>query len=138
MIGVRKEGTSAVSEAGPEHLAGVVRVGVEGGRPPYVPWVFGFTLEAHQTLVEHYGTTDLEPVLQNHFLSLGNPIGFFTDIGQDCVQDVFGVVWDRSVDKDIGIVKGRVLPEPTLEGDVPLANMLAFIEAVHQQPGFAA
>ncbi|MDF1516018.1 MAG: uroporphyrinogen decarboxylase family protein, partial [Anaerolineae bacterium] len=26
----------------------------------------------------------------------------------------FGVVWDRSVDKDIGVVVGRVLPEPTL------------------------
>ena len=97
----------------------VVRVVLEGGRPPYVPWSFGFTLEAHQTLVEHYGTADLEPILQNHFLSLGNPVGFFTDIGDHCVQDVFGVVWDRSVDKDIGIVKGRVLPEPTLEGYEP-------------------
>ena len=32
------------------------------------------------------------------------------------MRDVFGVVWDRSVDKDIGIVKGWVLPEPTLRG----------------------
>jgi uroporphyrinogen decarboxylase len=29
---------------------------------------------------------------------------------------VFGVVWDRSIDKDIGDVKGQVLPEPTLKG----------------------
>ncbi|MDO9541983.1 MAG: uroporphyrinogen decarboxylase family protein, partial [Kiritimatiellia bacterium] len=40
----------------------------------------------------------------------------FEDIGHDCVRDIFGVVWDRSVDKDIGVVKGCVLPEPTLKG----------------------
>jgi len=37
-------------------------------------------------------------------------------LGHDRVQDVFGVVWDRSVDKDIGNVEGHVLPEPTLRG----------------------
>ena len=31
------------------------------------------------------------------------------------MQDVFGVVWDRSVDKDIGNVTGQVLPEPSLQ-----------------------
>ena len=94
----------------------VVRTVLEGRRPPYVPWSFGFTHEARAKLVEHYGTDDLEPIFQNHFLGLGNPVGFCTDIGDECVRDVFGVVWDRSVDKDIGIVKGCVLPEPTLAG----------------------
>ena len=92
----------------------VVRTVLEGGRPPYVPWSFGFTHEAHDTLAAHYGTPDLEPILHNHLLALGNPVGFFADIGDGCVRDVFGVTWDRSVDKDIGIVRGRVLPEPTL------------------------
>ncbi len=32
------------------------------------------------------------------------------------MRDVFGVVWDRSIDKDIGNVEGCVLPEPTLDG----------------------
>jgi uroporphyrinogen decarboxylase len=47
---------------------------------------------------------------------VGNEIYFFHDIGDDCVQDIFGVVWDRSIDKDIGVVKGQVLSEPTLKG----------------------
>ncbi len=94
----------------------VVGLAMQGQRPPYVPWSFGFTHEAEDTLRRHYGQTDIEEKLQNHFLELGNGIGFFDDIGNDCVQDVFGVVWDRSVDKDIGIVKGHVLPEPTLAG----------------------
>jgi len=94
----------------------VVKMVLDGKRPPYVPWSFGFTIEAMDKLIAHYGTTDLEPFLQNHFLQLGEPAGYFTSIGNCRVRDIFGVVWDQSVDKDIGIVEGTVLPEPTLEG----------------------
>ena len=48
--------------------------------------------------------------------ALASDIGFFEDIGNDHVRDVFGVEWDRSVDKDIGIVSQLMLPEPTLKG----------------------
>ncbi len=94
----------------------IIKLVLEGRRPPYVPWSFGFTKEARATLEAHFGQAELEDVLQNHLLKLGSDIGFFTDIGGNCVQDVFKVVWDRSVDKDIGIVKGRVLPKPSLKG----------------------
>src|SRR5512136_2065067 len=94
----------------------VIRAVLKGQRPPYVPWSCGFTKEAKAKLREHYGPMDLEDALQNHLLKLGSDIGFFTDLGHDRVQDVFGVVWDRSVDKDIGNVEGCVLPEPTLTG----------------------
>lgn len=94
----------------------VIRSVYEGRRPPYVPWSFSFTAEAAEKLVKHYGTKDLDAVLQNHLLNLGNSIGFFEELGHDRVRDVFGVVWDRSLDKDIGIVEGTVLPEPTLAG----------------------
>jgi uroporphyrinogen decarboxylase len=89
---------------------------LKGQAPPYVPWNIGLTLEARQKLEDHYGCTDLEDVLGNHLLGLGNAIGFFSDLGDDRVQDVFGVVWDRTIDKDIGDVQGTVLPEPTLTG----------------------
>jgi uroporphyrinogen decarboxylase len=94
----------------------VVRLVLEGRRPPYVPWSMGFTVEAADKLRDHYGVENLAPILQNHLLGLGNDVGFFKDLGDDRVQDVFGVVWDRSVDKDIGVVQGQVLPAPTLEG----------------------
>ncbi len=94
----------------------VVQRVFEGKRPPYVPWNLSFTHEARRKLVEYAGTEDLEPLLQNHLLVLGSDMGFFEDIGGGCVRDVFGVTWDRSVDKDIGVVKGCVLPEPTLRG----------------------
>jgi uroporphyrinogen decarboxylase len=102
----------------------VVRLVLDGKKPPYVPWSFGFTQEAKARLTEHYQTEELEERLQNHLLKLGSDIGFFTPLGNGLVQDVFGVVWDRSVDKDIGIVKGQVLGEPTLRG-YPFPDPLA-------------
>jgi uroporphyrinogen decarboxylase len=94
----------------------VIRLVLEGKRPPYVPWSFGLTYEAKQTLWSHYGECDLDGPLGNHLLKLGSDIGFFTELSNHRVRDVFGVVWDRTVDKDIGNVEGCVLAEPTLEG----------------------
>jgi uroporphyrinogen decarboxylase len=94
----------------------VVRMVLAGQRPPYVPWSMGFTQEARERLQRHYRCSDLEEPLGNHLVKLGSDIGFFDDIGDNRVRDVFGVVWDRSVDKDIGIVEGCVLSRPTLAG----------------------
>lgn len=87
-----------------------------GKKPPYVPWSFGFTEEARTKLVTHYGSEDLDSILHNHLLGLGNDVGFFEDIGNQRVKDVFGVVWDRSIDRDIGDVVKPILPEPSLHG----------------------
>lgn len=94
----------------------IIHAVLDGERPPYVPWSFSFTLEAREKLVAHFGTDDLAPILDNHLLGLGNDIGFFEDIGNDRVRDVFGVVWNRSVDKDIGDVENPQLAAPTLDG----------------------
>jgi uroporphyrinogen decarboxylase len=94
----------------------VVKQVLMGAAPPYVPWSFRFTNEAKEKLIAHYGQSDLTGLLGDHILELGSDIGFFEDLGNHCVRDVFGVVWDRSIDKDIGNVRGRVLPEPSLAG----------------------
>lgn len=95
----------------------VVRMALEHKRPPYVPWHFQFTREAWDVLAGHFGGADAaEQALDNHILELGSAIGFFEDLGNDRFRDVFGVLWDRSVDKDIGVVEGLVLPEATLSG----------------------
>jgi uroporphyrinogen decarboxylase len=93
----------------------IIRAVLEGQSPPYVPWSSGFTQEARVKLKEHYDPLDIDDALQNHFVKLGSDIGFFTDLGDNRFQDGFGVVWDRSIDKDIGNVEGCLLPEPTLE-----------------------
>jgi uroporphyrinogen decarboxylase len=94
----------------------VVQLALTFERPPYVPWSFRFTKEAKDTLAAHYGSPDLQPFVQNHFVELGSDIGFFEELGDNRFRDVFGVVWDRTIDKDIGNVQGQVLPEPTLRG----------------------
>jgi uroporphyrinogen decarboxylase len=92
----------------------VIRSVISGERPPYVPWSYGFTLEAKEKLEAHYRTQDLDTVLGNHLVWVGNANGAFTDIGGGRVRDPFGVVWDQSVDKDIGVVEGFQIPEPDL------------------------
>jgi uroporphyrinogen decarboxylase len=97
----------------------VVKAALEHRRPPYVPWSFGFTREARAKLAAHLalpGEEELYEAVGNHLLNLGAEIGFFEEAGPDRVRDVFGVVWDRSVDKDIGVVRGLVLPHPSLRG----------------------
>lgn len=92
-----------------------MRAVLEGKKPPYVPWSFKFTQEPKELLQEYYGVEDLDVPLGNHILNLGNDYGFFDYLGNNLYQDVFKVIWDRSVDKDIGDVKGCLLSEPTLK-----------------------
>ncbi|MFZ4615314.1 MAG: uroporphyrinogen decarboxylase family protein [Rectinemataceae bacterium] len=106
----------------------VVRVALSHQRPPHVPWSFGFTQEAREKLEGHYfpesvpagspkrDPEDLNEAVGNHLLKLGSDIGFFEEVGKDRLRDVFGVEWDRSVDKDIGMVVGCVLDKPSLGG----------------------
>ena len=94
----------------------VIKIVLDGGKPPYVPWSFKFTEEPKKKLQDYYGVTDLDIPLGNHILNLGNDYGFFDLVGHNLWRDVFGVVWDRSIDKDIGDVKGCLLREPTLDG----------------------
>ncbi len=94
----------------------VIQSVLEGERPPYVPWSYSFTQEAGEKLKSHFGVTDLASALGNHLLELGSGLGFFEDLGNNRVKDVFGVTWDRSVDKDIGNVESPRLAKPTLRG----------------------
>lgn len=92
----------------------VIKCVLDGKKPPYTPWSFKFTLEAKKLLTDYYGIDDLDNVLNNHFLLLGNDYGFFDQIGPDLYRDVFGAVWDRSIDKDIGNITGSLIGEPSL------------------------
>jgi len=92
----------------------VIQATLAGKKTPYVPWSFSFTLEARDRLVQHYGSDDLDVILHNHLLGLGQRV--FEDLPHDRVRDSFGVVWDRSIDKDIGVVEFAPLAEPTLAG----------------------
>lgn len=87
---------------------------LDGKKPPYVPWSFRFTHEAIEKLEGHWGS-DWEKELNNHFVEVGSDIGFFDDLGDDRFQDLFGVIWDRTVEKDIGMPEAVVIKEPDLD-----------------------
>jgi uroporphyrinogen decarboxylase len=102
----------------------VVKMALEWKDPPYVPWNINFTIPAREKLQVHYPGRDLEEVLQNHLVNIGYDTYFSEEIGNEYVRDHFGVIWDRNVDRDIGVVKGQVLVQPTLE-DYSLPDPLA-------------
>lgn len=87
----------------------IIKKVLNGEKPSYTPWSFKFTVEARKLLQDHYNVDDLDNALYNHFLLLGNDYGFFDKTGNDLYRDVFGVVWDRSIDKDIGNVTGSLI-----------------------------
>lgn len=93
----------------------VIKAVLDGKKPPYTPWSFKFTVEARELLTEYYMTEDLDNKLYNHVLMLGADIGFFDRIGDNLYRDVFGAVWDRSIDKDIGNISGTIINEPSLK-----------------------
>jgi uroporphyrinogen decarboxylase len=92
----------------------IIKEVLEGGKPPYVPWSFKFTKEPFEAICRHFNVDDPDTVLHNHLLNLGNDIGVFTEITDDLHKDIFGVVWDRTIDKDIGVPLEILLPAPDL------------------------
>jgi uroporphyrinogen decarboxylase len=92
----------------------VIKLVLNGNEPPYVPWSIGLTSEAKKKLQSHSGE-DIESLLQNHLLKLGSDIGFFEQISDNIFRDVFGVQWNRTIDKDIGLPANVVLIEPSLK-----------------------
>lgn len=91
---------------------------LRGERPPYVPWQFGFTHEAYVKLQEHYGP-DVESHLDNAMLWVAGSDRLQQELSPGHFVDLFGVRWDRTVDRDIGVLESLVLPEPTLAGWQP-------------------
>jgi uroporphyrinogen decarboxylase len=71
-------------------------------RPAYVPWAWQPTQVCARRLQAHLGTSDLSGFIGSHFLDLGSPLRRFAVVEGDFNRDAYGVLWDRTVDKDIG------------------------------------
>jgi len=82
-------------------------------RPPaYVPWAWDMTQQCAERARQHLGLDDLSGFIGSHILPLGSAIGRFEKVGDDKFRDLYGVVWDRSVDKDIGTPVDWPIREP--------------------------
>ncbi len=90
----------------------VVIEALEFRPPPYVPWAWSMTPGCADRLKRHLGVDDLSGFVGSHFLWLYSPVGRMKKIDANHYRDVYGVVWDRSVDKDIGTPVECPIREP--------------------------
>ncbi|MBI4558563.1 MAG: hypothetical protein HY706_13350 [Candidatus Hydrogenedentes bacterium] len=89
---------------------------LEHRQPDKTPYCVHFTIPARAKMVEYYADPDFESKLGNCFAMLScHPRKAWQEVGPNRVQDHFGVVWDRSVDKDIGIVANRAVTPENVE-----------------------
>ncbi len=70
--------------------------------PPYVPWHIRLTAGCAERLRRHLGQEDLEGFLDNHMFDVRCRLRSFDQVDATRVRDRYGVVWDRSIDQDIG------------------------------------
>ncbi len=82
-----------------------------------VPYHLSYTVPARRKLEAYYGTSDLDRALDNHLVKYKpRRPDAWQEVRPDYWRDEFGVVWNRTVDKDIGVVEEYLLQERTLEG----------------------
>jgi uroporphyrinogen decarboxylase len=96
-----------------------VLMAIRHEQPDRVPWHFTFTQPARDKLQSYYGTTrwdDVLDVLGNHFAAYRPQLpGEWLESLPGRWRDEFGVVWNRTVDQDIGVVENYQLPTRSLE-----------------------
>ena len=80
----------------------VVIDALEFRTPAYVPWDWGPTQQCAARLKKHLRGQKLEDFLDNHFVTVGGANGRWESQKGNFIRDVYGVVWDRTVDQDIG------------------------------------
>ena len=54
----------------------IIKMVLDGEKPPYVPWSFKFTKEPKEQLETYYEVKDLDVILGNHILQLGSDRSF--------------------------------------------------------------
>jgi uroporphyrinogen decarboxylase len=77
-----------------------------------VPYSMHLTQIAYQRLLDYVKDPDYIANIGDHLTGCG--YGGFVEVKPGYFQDDFGVVWNRTVDKDIGVLEGLVLPEADL------------------------
>ncbi|MCK4829069.1 uroporphyrinogen decarboxylase [bacterium] len=74
-------------------------------QPDKVPFHIGFTVKAHEKMIDYFGDPDFTSRIDNCICMLSTEKDSTgSQMTADIWEDEFGVKWDRSVDKDIGVV----------------------------------
>jgi len=93
-----------------------VLMAVQHRQPDRVPYYFSFTGDAARKLEAYYSTSNLDLTLENDMVRYSPRSLMMREVRPGFFQDEFGVVWNRMVDKDIGIPEDYQLEHRSLEG----------------------
>ncbi len=94
-----------------------VQLAIRHQQPDRVPYHFGYTQPCRRKVEAYYGTAGLDDLLDDHLaIFKARPQESWRQLGPELWRDEWGVVWDRSIDKDIGVVAQRPLAGRSLEG----------------------
>lgn len=83
-------------------------------QPDVTPWQIDLTIDARNQTAQYLGDPDFVAKIGNHLAGVED--GCFVQMRPDFWQDQFGIVWNRTIDKDIGNVDEFLLKEPELGG----------------------
>jgi uroporphyrinogen decarboxylase len=83
-------------------------------QPDVCPWQINLTQDARDKTGDYLGDPDFVASIGNHLAVYED--GGFREVRPGYWQDQFGVVWNRTIDRDIGNVHEILLPEPDLSG----------------------
>lgn len=75
----------------------------------YVPYNFEFTEETYEKMAEYYQDANVQERVNNHLLIF--EVGGFTEGPEKFFTDEYGVVWNRTVDSDIGVVENLLIDD---------------------------
>ncbi len=93
----------------------IVQHALEHRRTGIVPHHYSLTQGARRKLIDYYGEAYKDEI--GNYLSiyfLDRP-GEWEWVRPDVIQDMWGVHWDRSIDKDIGVPISLRFPEPDMK-----------------------
>jgi len=97
----------------------------------FIPYEINLTKVAYEKMVNFYGNADFEKEIGSHIVSSYYDGGTAPMPGRpDYFQDDFGVIWNRTVDKDIGVIENIQIPEPEM-GDYKFPSVP--IERIRKQ-----
>jgi uroporphyrinogen decarboxylase len=83
-------------------------------QPDRCPYHISFTQAAEKKMAEFYGDPNFESKLGNCLTELSTAYEESIEVEPDIWQDKFGVKWNRSIDKDIGVVCNRLVSHDNL------------------------
>jgi uroporphyrinogen decarboxylase len=82
-------------------------------QPDVCPWSFDFTKKALAKLIAYTGEPEIAAQVGNHLVSVNAELPE-VEVAPDKWRDEWGVVWNRTIDKDIGNPDGAAFPEARL------------------------